>query len=143
MRRKYACFTCETLVVWAKHVKTCFFGNTQRKTHSQWRYLPKAVRVCFRLHFLGFLRSLLLMVIEAITKRYALWPAKVGHKAYFCYISHYVILIGGAEENRTPVRKALNRTFSGCRVPLDLSQTDADTRAAVWGSAFVYDRFKH
>ena len=51
--------------------------------------------------------------------------------------------LGGAEENRTPVRKALDRTFSGCRMSLSLSRAASDSQESARGSAFVCDRLRH
>ena len=50
--------------------------------------------------------------------------------------------IGGGGGNRTLVRKALDRTFSGCRAPIKFPSSAAGARAGRIGSFFVYDRFK-
>ena len=49
---------------------------------------------------------------------------------------------GGGGGNRTHVRKPLNATFSGCRVPTVFSGEDADTRASSRGSLLMHDRYK-
>ena len=48
-------------------------------------------------------------------KRTPSWSVKVDRDGVLRYISLSVIMNGGAEENRTPVRKDFDRTFSGCR----------------------------
>ena len=52
------------------------------------------------------------------------------------------LLFGGGGGNRTHVRKPLNATFSGCRVPTVFPGKDADTRASSRGSLFMHDRYK-
>ena len=41
------------------------------------------------------------MAILPITNKYASWPAKVDHEAYFCYFSLSVRMNGGGEGSRT------------------------------------------
>ena len=50
-------------------------------------------------------------------------------------------LFGGGEGNRTPVRKPLDTTFSGCSTSFDLSARCADGQAQRVGNRFMRDRF--
>lgn len=52
------------------------------------------------------------------------------------------LCFGGGGGNRTHVRKPLNATFSGCRVPTVFPGEDADTRAPSRGSLLMHDRYK-
>ena len=58
---------------------------------------------------------------------------KRRQKPPFCY--------GGAEGNRTPVRKPLDTTFSGCRVSFTLFAARAGTQARSSSNRFLRDRF--
>ena len=48
---------------------------------------------------------------------------------------------GGSEGSRTPVRKPLDTTFSGCRVSFTLFAARAGTQARVSSNRFLRDRF--
>ncbi len=49
---------------------------------------------------------------------------------------------GGGEGNRTPVRKPLNATFSGCRISFVFPGKAAGIQAALRGSFLMHDRYK-
>ena len=49
--------------------------------------------------------------------------------------------IGGDEGNRTPVRKSLDTTFSGCRTSLTLFPRVADGQAARRSRNLLHDRY--
>ena len=51
-------------------------------------------------------------------------------------------MFGGGEGNRTPVRKPLDATFSGCRVSTVFPAGTAGTQAVPVGSLLVHDRYK-
>ena len=48
---------------------------------------------------------------------------------------------GGGEGSRTPVRKPLDTTFSGCRVSFTLFDARAGTQARSSSNRFLRDRF--
>jgi len=70
--------------------------------------------------------------ILATTKQYALSPVMLSDKAYSFYIPLDVILNGGGEGSRTPVRKPIHITFSGCsglqNLPDGVKSRNADVR---------------
>ena len=51
-------------------------------------------------------------------------------------------MFGGGEGNRTPVRKPLDATFSGCRVSFMIPDSGAGTQASLCGSSLMHDRYK-
>ncbi len=53
-----------------------------------------------------------------------------------------VLCFGGGEGNRTPVRKPLDITFSGCRISTVFPGDAAGIQAASRSSLFMPDRYK-
>ena len=62
------------------------------------------------------------MVILPLTKRTPTWQGKLARVGVLFNFITDVIMTGGGEGNRTPVRKQLDITFSGCiasfKIPL-------------------------
>ena len=53
-----------------------------------------------------------------------------------------VLLVGGAEGNRTPVRKQLGRNFSGCSLLFTFPYSDGNKHPAEFGSFMMHGALK-
>ena len=60
------------------------------------------------------------MVILPLTKRTPTWQGKLARVGVLFDFITDVIMTGGAEGNRPPVRKQLDMTFSGCIMSFEI-----------------------